>query len=374
MNLKGLVISEADSKDTSAYSHRVSNLADCLAKRSIQCDFLYMRDTFPLYKQTTASLFMPFWLRILRKYDFIYTGDENAGQTMYFCRPFLKAPIIYDIHGDPVAQSALERQRVSSGRTTSASLRVRIVSWMAMSCADYVVTVSKPHAEALMRQGLSEDRVGIVRNGVDLDIFGQLPFPESPRFAFAYAGAFQSWQNIDNLIAAFDKIKNGNLRLLLVGFTQEDLAIKRQFAEKFGDRVTLVDRADRVSLTNMLRSVAVFIIPRISHPAILHAFPTKFAEYAAMGRPIMVNDVDETADFVRKYDCGFVSDPAPEAMAATMERIAGIPCETLAEMGNRARMMAEENFSWQRIGDEYATLVLNIVERFRGHRRDRGQL
>jgi glycosyltransferase involved in cell wall biosynthesis len=368
MNLKGLVISEADSKDTSAYSHRVANLADCLVKRSIECDFLYLRDIFPLCKQTTASLFMPFWLKFLRKYDFIYTGDENAGQTMFFCRPFLKGPVIYDIHGDPLAQSALERQMMSSGRITSASLRVRVISWMAMACADYVVTVSEPHTEALLRQGLSKDQVGIIRNGVDLDLFGHLPFPRHPRFTFAYVGAFQTWQNIGNLIVAFDKVKNMSIRLLVVGFTPDDMAIKQQFAEKFGDRVGLVDRTDRVSLTNILRSVAVFIIPRISHPAVYHAFPTKFAEYAAMGRPIMVNDVDETADFVRKYDCGFVSDPTPEAMAAMMESVAGIPAETLAQMGNRARIMAEENFSWQKIGDDYAALVRQVVERFRGQR------
>ena len=35
MDLKGLVVSQADSKDTSAYTHRVRNLAACLVKRSI---------------------------------------------------------------------------------------------------------------------------------------------------------------------------------------------------------------------------------------------------------------------------------------------------------------------------------------------------
>jgi glycosyltransferase involved in cell wall biosynthesis len=323
-----------------------------------------MKDNFTLRKQTAASFFMPLWIRTLRKYDFIYTGCEGAGQAMFFCRPFVKAPIIYDVHGDSVAQSALERQMASSGRVSSASLRVRIVSRMAMACADYVVTVSETHTEALIRQGLSKDRVGIIRNGVDLDLFRQLPFPEHPQFTFAYAGAFQIWQNIDNLVEAFDRIRNRNIRLLLVGFTQDDRSIRQQCAEKFGDRVELVDKTDRVSLINILRSVAVFIIPRISHPALLHAFPTKFAEYAAMGRPIMVNDVDETADFVRKYDCGFVSGPSPEAMARTMEDVAKISSETLAEMGNRARRMAEENFSWEQIGDEYATLVRNTVARF----------
>jgi hypothetical protein len=40
MDLKGLVVSQADSKDTSAYSHRVKNLAECLVKRSIACDLV----------------------------------------------------------------------------------------------------------------------------------------------------------------------------------------------------------------------------------------------------------------------------------------------------------------------------------------------
>jgi hypothetical protein len=78
---------------------------------------------------------------------------------------------------------------------------------MAMACADYVVTVSEPHTEALIRQGLSKDRVGIIRTGVDLDLFRQLPFPEHPQFTFAYAG-HSDLAKYDNLIAAFDRIKN----------------------------------------------------------------------------------------------------------------------------------------------------------------------
>lgn len=368
MKLKGLVIHQGDSRDTSAYTHRVKHLAECLVKRSIDCDFLYMKENFLLYKQTTASFFMPIWAGTLGKYDFIYTGCEGAGQAMFFCRPFIKGPIIYDMHGDSLAQSALERQIESAGRITSPSPRVRIVSRMASACADYLITVCEPHLEALVREGWPRDRVGIVRNGVDLDLFRQLPFPERPEFTFGYAGAFQYWQCMDNLIEAFDRIKNKNIRLLMIGFEEEDRSIKQLFQEKFGFRVQLVDRTDRLSMMTLLKSASVFIIPRTPHQALLHAFPTKFAEYAAMGRPIMVNEIDETADFVRKYNCGFVSDPSPEAMVETMEEVANTPLETIAEMGNRARQMAEENFSWDKIGDAYAELVRSAVARFRDER------
>jgi len=345
-------------------------LAECLAERSIPCDFFYTEDNPPLDISTGASVFLLAWLKKLRKYDFIYAGGEEAGQALFFCKRFLRGPILYDIHGDPEAQSALAREIHSSGVKTTASVRVRLVSWMAITCADHVITVSVPHTRALVNWGMPEDRVSIIRNGVDLDLFRRLPMPERPEFTFGYAGAFQTWQGIDNLIQAYERVDNPNIRLLIIGFSPEDIDLKRRLRDKFRDRVKLVDRADRETLVNLLSDVSILIIPRIEHPAIRHAFPTKFAEYAALGRPIMVNDVDETADFVRNYDCGFVSDCSPETMAKMMEEAAAVPVGELAAMGNRSRKMAEDNFSWPKIGDAYADLVGEVVARFRSDRRD----
>jgi glycosyltransferase involved in cell wall biosynthesis len=85
-----------------------------------------------------------------------------------------------------------------------------------------------------------------------------------------------------------------------------------------------------------------------------------------MGRPIIVNDVDETADFVRKHSCGFVSQPSPEAMAEAMAKAAMAPAQQLAEMGARARQMAESNFSWDAIGQQYAQVVQEVTSSFYG--------
>lgn len=368
MSLTGLVISQADAKDNSAYSHRVNKLAACLEDRGVRSDFLYMEDESPLNIETAASFFMLLRLKSLRKYDFIYAGCEGAGQSLFFCRPFLRGPILYDIHGDPLAQSALAREIASEGRLTTASPRVRIEASMALACADHVITVCKPHTQTLVREGLPADRVSIIRNGVDLELFQQLPFPERPEYTFAYIGAFQNWQGIDNLARAFELVRNPEIRLLLVGFSPEDYPVKQEFAKRFGPRVELVDRIDRPTLVSLVKSVGVLMIPRIVHPAVRHAFPTKFAEYAAMARPVWVNEVDETADFVRRYDCGFVSDPSPEEMARQMEQAAAMPAADLAEMGRRARRMAEENFSWPLIGDVYAELVHKVVDRYRAGR------
>jgi glycosyltransferase involved in cell wall biosynthesis len=151
--------------------------------------------------------------------------------------------------------------------------------------------------------------------------------------------------------------------MLFVGFREWDKEFKELLREKFGSRVKLVNFIDQRSLAEMLRSVSVMITGGGPTRARRHCFPTKFAEFAALGRPVLVNDVDESADFVRQYQCGFVAEPTPEGMAKTMEIAAATRHENLVEMGERARRMAEEIFSWDKIGDEYAGLVRRLTSK-----------
>jgi glycosyltransferase involved in cell wall biosynthesis len=199
---------------------------------------------------------------------------------------------------------------------------------------------------------------------VDLELFQPLPPTENPQFTFGYAGEFQTWQGIDDLISAFEKISNPEITMLLIGFRESNREIKKMFSEKFGPRVKLVDRTDRKTMLNLLSLSSILISPRPNHVASRAAFPVKFAEYAALGKPILVNEVDETADFVRNYGCGFISSPPNvQNLAHTMEQAASTPRETLLQMGLRSRKMAEENFSWPKIGDDYAALVRSLIEK-----------
>ncbi len=359
--IKGLVISAAEENDKSAYTHRVKMLAKGLTDKGIHCDFFFMPDNPPLNTETTASVFMPFWLSKLRSYDFIYCGGEESAQSLFFCKPFLNGRVIVDIHGDLIAQSALHNELTSNGSKTSASPRVRMIDHMGKTVADHFLTVCTPQLNVLISNGVAAEKSSLIRNGVDLEQFKPLDYLESPEFAFAYVGEFQVWQGIDNLISAFELLDPGCGKMLLIGFREADQVIKKLLKDKFAERVKLVDRVDRGRLMALLRSVALLMIPRKAHPAIKHAFPTKFAEYAALGRAIIVNNVDETADFVRDYNCGFVSEAAPADMAEVMMAASKTPVSELSAMGHRARRMAEENFSWPKIWSDYFETVTRLI-------------
>ena len=198
----------------------------------------------------------------------------------------------------------------------------------------------------------------LLRNGVDLDLFrpNPTPPPASP-FIVAYAGGFQPWQGLDNLVQAFTRIDDPNIKLRIIGFKSADLPFKQQLKALLGDKVELIDRVPQTDLIDLLTSAHVCAIPRAPHPAVRVAMPTKFGEYLGMGMPTLVCDVDETAAMVRQAHCGWVSEPTPEAIAATILNAASAPAAQLTTMRQNARRLAQQEFAWEVIWQRYAQLV-----------------
>jgi glycosyltransferase involved in cell wall biosynthesis len=364
MGKTALIITEARHDSDSAYQYRITKLADLLEEHGMGCDFFFTPEIWPLNTVTTAPLFMPLWLGKLRKYKTIYCGAPIVGQYLYLCYKIVPGVVILDMHGDDIGQSAQANQLRSGDPSAGPSFLHKSQYSMALRAADYILTQSEWHKSDLIKAGLKPSRISVVRNGVDLELFQPLPSSENPEFTFGYAGEFQTWQGIDDLISAFELVSDPKIRMLLIGFRKSDQRVRQIFSEKFGNRVKLVDRTDRKNMLELLSSASILISPRPNHVASRAAFPVKFAEYAAFGKPILVNEVDETADFIRKYDCGFVSSPPSVTnLAGSMEQAASTPREILMRMGLRSRKMAEENFSWPKIGDDYAALVKSLIEK-----------
>jgi glycosyltransferase involved in cell wall biosynthesis len=51
-------------------------------------------------------------------------------------------------------------------------------------------------------------------------------------------------------------------------------------------------------------------------------------------------------------------------MAETMANAVMAPAQQLAQMGPRARQMAESNFSWDGIAEQYAQIVQKVTSSF----------
>jgi glycosyltransferase involved in cell wall biosynthesis len=340
-----------------AYTHRLSKLMAALAEQGVETEFVSLREHGigrPILAQPFA---FPFIRRRLAAADFIHAGG-NAGYTAGLLRAYSRARIVQDIHGDSVSEAKLkwsERRDAVRGYWVAQAVIADAVTYR---FGDFFTVVSERLRTKLIdERGISPQRIGVVRNGVDLELFRPRPASAHVGFVVGYAGGFQDWQGIENLVQAGELLEDRSIRLTIIGFGQRDADARATLAGRLGDRVELVDRVSQADLVTHLARVDALIIPRPRHAAVEAAFPTKFSEYLAIGKPLIVCDVDETASLVRLHGCGLVAQPNPRSIADTVTLASRLPAEELERMGRNARRLAERDFSWTEIGRGYASLL-----------------
>jgi glycosyltransferase involved in cell wall biosynthesis len=226
-----------------------------------------------------------------------------------------------------------------------------------------VIVVSRPLRERVVRLGFPAERVEVVTNGVDLERFPSAdagPLRDVP--LVAYAGRFDEWQGVQNLV----RLAAGagrDYRLRVVGFGNGDAGAKARIAGAAagGGSVELLDWTPQERLVPLLADADLLLIPREKSAATEVAMPTKFAEYLALGRPLLLTRVGEPAAIVERARCGLVVDPEPEALVAGVRRFAALPASERREMGRRGRGLAEREFRWPEIGRRYAEFLERLV-------------
>jgi glycosyltransferase involved in cell wall biosynthesis len=292
---------------------------------------------------------------MLQGYDVIHAGNALAAYPLFFFRKHIAATVVHDMHG----HSSEYRMKLTSERHRSKTaflyLQSLILEEVTIHRADYHLVVSRPLRQKLLSHGIPAGRTLLLRNGVDTELFNPASDSNNSSFTVCYAGDFQAWQGIDMLIEAYRLCRDLDAKFKIIGFRQtaDDLRWKEKIQKILQPHVELVDRLPQKELIGHLNGADLLVIPRRRHTATEVAMPTKFAEYIALSKPVIVTDVDETARFVRRHRCGLVSSPTASGLAHTIRRARSLGKERLRDMGCRGRRLAESTFSWEVICRTY---------------------
>lgn len=337
-----------------ADQHRIQNLEKWIKKKGIDSEIFYMmRQTkSPLIDQIYSTLRL---IKYIKRKNPFFIHVYSYIQVILLAFFIERKRIIYDLHGLRSKEILLEEKRFNIYK----SILIRKLELTSAKLAGACVTVSKRLANYLLKTGKRSERICIIRNGVDPDLFKlNLNIKEDGYFRIGYAGGFQPWQSIDLLIEAAIKLAYlKNIRWRLIGLKKNDNLIKNRILSLNIPNFELYDFCDRIKLNNLLRECNVLIIPRRKNEASEVAFPTKFAEFLAIGKPVIVFDIDETAEIIKSNNCGFICEPASDKLAEFILHLLDIPNDKLQEMGIEARNIAEKEFSWDKIASEYISFI-----------------
>jgi glycosyltransferase involved in cell wall biosynthesis len=231
--------------------------------------------------------------------------------------------------------------------------------------AEAVVALSDGMAETALAHGAAPERVSVVPQGCDLDLFGPHIAPWRPPEATShealalYAGTHGAANGLAALIEAAAELRwmgERRVRLLLVGEGSEKARLMRAARQRGLDNVTFLDPLPKRQLAALLAGSQMALLCLAPVPAFAEwTAPNKLMDALAAGRPVVSNLPGATARLLAETGAGLTA-PDAAGLARAMAELATHATRREA-MGRAARAAALRHFDRRRLTDRFAALA-----------------
>lgn len=254
-------------------------------------------------------------------------------------------PVIYDAHTTLAGELPYYRLGLPRGWTTAVG---RALDARLPRLADHIVATSQHIAGELLQDGIPNERVTVVGNGIE-DAFVAGPAPERPIEGtgerIVYAGNLAGYQGIDTLLEAFALVARARPEARLVLLTNSTFDRFHALAEKLSirERIDVEPAPPPHALGERLATATLLVNPRAECPG----YPLKLLNYMAAGRPI-VSFRDSARGLTQDKDAWLVDEPTSTALARGMLDVLNRP-DGGAALGRSAREHVEAELTWSRV-------------------------
>lgn len=245
------------------------------------------------------------------------------------------------------------------------------LEWASYRSAHRLIGLSPGIVDGIALRGVSRDRIALVPNGCDLDIFGQMSEPWRPDgvkptdLLAAFTGTHGLANGLDAVLNAAAELKRrgrDDIKLLLIGQGRLKLSLQARAKSESLDNVLFHDPVNKAKLARLMAGTDVGMQILANIPAFYFGTsPNKFFDYIASGLPVINNYPGWLAELIRNNSCGFaVSPDDPIAFADALESAANERSE-LIDMGKRGRALAEREFDRKLLAGHFVEWLEDCV-------------
>lgn len=223
-----------------------------------------------------------------------------------------------------------------------------------------VVCLTSPMKNELVSWGVSEDKVVVEGDAVDIDKFESLPDREGSRkmfevedreFVVSYAGSIKTMKldkGVPQIIKAVDMLSSSgmNIKALIAGGPEKEA---EKLKESSGENINVLGQLTRDGVKNVYSAsdLLVYPAPKTSHSYFMRdTSPMKIFEYMSTGKPMICADTPPIRDVLDEsvtlfYEPGNVDDLSTKIVFA-MEN-----AEEMHAMAWRAKERVKE-YTWDK--------------------------
>ncbi len=231
----------------------------------------------------------------------------------------------------------------------------RLLGWFAgwsYRLASHVTVLSPSMKDVLVARGVPAEKISLVYNWVDEELFapGAAPDPSlradlglgRDDFLVMYAGAMGQAQGLGVLLDGLSSTTTPvHLALVGDGIDRERL---EQHAADLGiaERVHFVGRRPMATMPGLLAAADLQVVCLADTPLFRVNLPSKVPSLLCAGHPILVIAAGDPADVVVRAGAGWAADPGdPGAVAAAIDAAARAGTDSLRVMGAAGRVAYE---------------------------------
>jgi len=219
-----------------------------------------------------------------------------------------------------------------------------------------IVTTTKILKNNLMKlYNISEDKIEVIPNGVNLELFKPTDLPDEN--TILYYGTLAPHRSRFLIKVIEEALKRRrDVKFIIIGdvprWLQEYLIHKNYI-----ENITMPGYIEHDKLPQWIKKAKVCIFTQ--DISLGGRFPTKLLDYMASGRPIVATDVDESWP-IKESGAGIISPLNPEIFAENVIKLLE-DRELAVKLAEKGVQYARQ-YSWNNIVAKYVKLMKEMIE------------
>ncbi len=235
-----------------------------------------------------------------------------------------------------------------------------------------IVGVSDPFVDIISGKGIAREKIKIIKNGVDLNLFIPQDYDSElaekinvkGKFIVSYFGTFGLAHALDKVLLAAAKLKSEEkILFLFIGDGAEKEKLKKMQRDLSLTNVIFIPMIKKSELKSYYSISDLMLVPLRNLPLFDSALPSKLFEILAMKKPIIITVKGEAKKLVENAGAGKFAEPEnPDDLADKILEAYKNP-EWLIIAGEKGRAFVEQNFDRDKLASDYLTLLKSIVSK-----------
>ena len=251
----------------------------------------------------------------------------------------------------------------------------RALEWAAYRSARRLVALSPRMKEGIVNRGIAADRVTVIPNGCDFELFDVPPQRGEDfrrqhawlqdRPLVVYIGTLGLINGVSYFVRLASEVArlNAEVRFLVVGTGQQENMIRQQAMDAgvLDRSFFMMPQVPKCEVPGILSAADLATSLVIDRPEVAADSANKFFDALAAGTPVAINHGGWLADLIRQREIGLVMDPVDIGDAA--RSVAGFVTDSrrVACAGKAASKTARELFGRDELARRLESTLLAAI-------------